>query len=197
MIVVGLTGGIGSGKTTVARLFEALGIPIYIADVEAKRLMNTSKIIQRKLIDLFGEEAYVNYELNRPFIASKIFNNASLLAKMNQLVHPKVGQDFNRWVKKQSSDYVIKEAAIIFEQKMQSQYDYIITVTADIDEKIARLIKRDNTSKSKIMEIMNIQMSDAEKIRISDFVIVNNDLKKTENQVLEIHRKILQNIGKH
>lgn len=195
MIVVGLTGGIGSGKTTVAKLFQALGIPIYIADVEAKRLMNTSKVIKRKLIALFGDEAYIHNELNRPFIASKIFNDSNLLSQMNAIVHPKVGSDFRRWLKKQTSPYVIKEAAIIFEQQMQSEYDYIITVTANIDDKIERLLKRDQMTKNKIMEIIKNQMSDEEKIKKSDFVIVNDQLEDTKKQVLEIHEKLLQNIG--
>ena len=196
MIVVGLTGGIGSGKTTVAKLFQALGIPIYIADVEAKRLMNSSKVIKKKLIALFGENAYVDGQLNRPFIASKIFSDASLLAQMNAIVHPKVGLDFKNWLKKQTSPYVIKEAAIIFEQQKQSEYDYIITVTANIEEKIKRLLKRDETTRDKIMAIIKNQMSDEEKVKNSDFVIVNDLLENTEKQVLETHHQLLQNIGK-
>lgn len=195
MIVVGLTGGIGSGKTTVAKLFEQLGVPIYIADIEAKRLMNTSKVIRRKLIALFGDSAYVNDELNRKYIASKIFNDATLLAKMNNIVHPKVGKDFERWLKKQSSVFVIKEAAIIFEHQMQSEYDYIITVTATIEDKIERVLKRDNTTRERVLNIINNQMSDEEKINKSDFVIVNNELENTGSQVLETYRKILQNIA--
>jgi dephospho-CoA kinase len=194
MIVVGLTGGIGSGKTTVAKLFEALGVPIYIADIEAKRLMNTSKVIRRKLISLFGDEAYIQDELNRPYIASKIFNNGSLLTQMNAIVHPEVGKDFKRWKKKQKSAYVIKEAAIIFEQQMQSEFDYIITVTANTKDKIARVLKRDNTSESKVMDIIKNQMSDEEKAKKSDFVIFNNRLVTTEKRVRILHKKILQNI---
>ncbi len=196
MIVVGLTGGIGSGKTTVAKLFEELGVPIYIADVEAKRLMHTSKVIRRNLIALFGNEAYVDDELNRPYIASKIFNDASLLAKMNDIVHPKVGKDFKRWLKKQSAAFVIKEAAIIFEHQMQSDYDYIITVIANTEDKIARVLKRDNTTRKRIMEIINNQMSDEEKISKSDFVIVNDRLEDTKEQVLKTNKKILEKIAK-
>lgn len=196
MIIVGLTGGIGSGKTTVAKLFETLGVPIYIADVEAKRLMNSSKVIRRQLIKLFGEEAYSNDELNRPFLASKIFNNASLLAQMNEIVHPKVGMDFKRWLKKQKSLYVIKEAAIIFEHQKQSEYDYIITVTATIEDKVTRVLKRDNTTESKIMDIIKNQMSDEEKIKKSDYVIVNATFENTEKQVLITHNKILQKLKK-
>jgi dephospho-CoA kinase len=196
MIVVGLTGGIGSGKTTVARIFEDLGIPIYIADVEAKRLMNTSKVIKRKLIFLFGDKAYVDNQLNRPHLASKIFNDASLLTQMNAIVHPKVGKDFKCWLKKQTSLYVIKEAAIIFELQRQSDYDYIITVTANTKDKIERVLKRDETTESKVTAIMKNQMSDEEKAKKSDFVIVNNQLEDTKKQVLKIHEKILQNLAK-
>ncbi|MEZ4792076.1 MAG: dephospho-CoA kinase [Gelidibacter sp.] len=196
MIVVGLTGGIGSGKTTVASFFSELGIPIYIADIEAKRLMDTSKVIKRKLIDLFGSKAYVDGQLNRPFIASKIFKDTSLLEQMNAIVHPKVGMDFKRWLKKQDSAYVIKEAAIIFEHQKQLEYDFIITVTAPVKDKIARLLKRDHTTVKKIMDIINNQMPDEEKIKKSDFVIVNDSLKHTKEQVFKTHKKILQNIQK-
>ena len=136
MIVVGLTGGIGSGKTTVATFFEALGIPVYIADDEAKALMVRSKVIRRKLIALFGEEAYLGKELNRPYIASKIFNDNVLLDQMNAIVHPKVASHFMRWLKKQDALYVIIEAAIIFELNKEDQYDFIITVTSSTDERI-------------------------------------------------------------
>lgn len=195
-MVVGLTGGIGSGKTTVARMFENLGIPIYIADVEAKRLMRNSKYIKRKIIALFGQESYVDNELNRPFLASRIFKDASLLESMNAIVHPRIKMDFERWLKKQNSVYVIKEAAIIFEQNMQSQYDYIITVTADPKDRIARVLKRDNTSERDIMNIINNQIPDEEKIRNSDFVIVNIQLEDTQKQVLKTHHKILKSISK-
>ena len=119
--IVGLTGGIGSGKTTVARLFEALGVPIYIADEEAKTLMQNSKIIQQELIQLLGKSCYVDGQLNRSFIASKVFNDQSLLQKINAIVHPKVAEHFERWVSKQDAPYVIKEVAILFETKSQDQ----------------------------------------------------------------------------
>lgn len=196
MIVVGLTGGIGSGKTTVANMFKSLGVPIYIADVEAKRLMVSSKIIKRRLIALFGSQVYIDKELNRAFIASKIFQDRSLLEKMNAIVHPKVAQDFQRWIMKQNSPYVIKEAAIIFEQKMESEYDFIITVTAPAEDKMTRLIRRDQSSESKIRNIMNNQMSDASKVKNSDFVIANNKLADTTIQVQFIHEKILKSIAK-
>jgi dephospho-CoA kinase len=196
MIIVGLTGGIGSGKTTVAKMFSELGIAIYIADTEAKRLMDTSKVIKRKLIALFGSDAYNSDGLNKTFIASKIFHDKAYLEQMNEIVHPKVAMHFKRWLKKQTSPYVIKEAAIIFEHNMQSQYDSIITVTAKKQDKILRVINRDDTSRDKIEAIMNNQMSDEEKISKSDFVIVNDVLEHTKAQVLEIHRRILKTIEK-
>jgi len=196
MIIVGLTGGIGSGKTTVAKMFSELGIAIYIADTEAKRLMDTSKVIKRKLIALFGSDAYNANGLNKTFIASKIFHDKAYLEQMNAIVHPKVAMHFKRWLKKQTSPYIIKEAAIIFEHNMQSQYDSIITVTAKKQDKISRVINRDDTSRDKIEAIMNNQMSDEEKISKSDFVIVNDTLEHAKAQVLEIHRRILKTIEK-
>ncbi len=196
MKIVGLTGGIGSGKTTVAKMFQELGVPLYIADDRAKVLMNTSKIIRRKLIHLFGEEAYKDNELNRPFLASRIFENANLLKQMNAIVHPKVGADFLRWKEKQTAAYVLKEAAIIFENNMASQYDLIITVVADLDQRIARVINRDNTTEAKVLAIVNNQLSDDEKAKQSDFVIINHDLEQTKVQVLKIHQQLLKTIDK-
>lgn len=192
MKVVGLTGGIGSGKTTVARMFENLGVPVYIADKEAKQLMNTSSILRQKLTKLLGEEAYTETELNRPFIASKIFNNKQLLQKMNAIVHPEVRKHFQNWVKQQNTIYVIKEAAIIFEEQMQSQYDKIILVTADKQERIKRVLKRDETTEQKIKAIMENQLDDSEKIKLADYVIENNNLKETHVQVETLHKILLK-----
>lgn len=194
MKIVGLTGGIGSGKTTVSNMFKDLGVPIYIADLEAKKLMATSKVIKRKLIDLFGPKAYENNELNRAYIASKIFNDKVYLDKMNAIIHPKVATHFKQWLQKQTSKYVIKEAAIIFEHNMQSQYDYIITVIANEEERIKRILKRDNTSKEKIVSIIKNQISDQEKVKMSDFVIINDKLDHTKAQVLKIHNTILKDL---
>ena len=192
MIIVGLTGGIGSGKTTIAKYFHSYGIPIYIADKEAKALMNRSKVIRRKLIQLFGSSAYKNGELNREFLASKIFNDKTLLAKMNAIVHPKVASHFKRWLKKQDAPYIIKEAAIIFENNLDYQYDYIITVIANEDLRIDRVTKRDEVSEEKVKSIIRNQLPDKEKLERSDFVIENNSLETAEKQALEIHQKILE-----
>ncbi|WP_370214331.1 dephospho-CoA kinase [Mesoflavibacter profundi] len=195
--LVGLTGGIGSGKTTVAKYFEELGVPVYIADLEAKALMNRSKVIRRKLIALFGNEAYLENTLNRPFIAQQIFNDKKLLNAMNAIVHPKVASHFKRWVNKQDSPYVISEAAILFENGSYKKYDYIITVTAPEHIRLQRVIKRDNSNKQKVEAIMANQWSDQEKIKRSDFVIENIDLEQTKIQVRKIHKKILKLTSKH
>ena len=195
--LVGLTGGIGSGKTTVAKYFEELGVPVYIADLEAKALMNRSKVIRRKLIALFGNEAYVENTLNRPFIAQQIFNDKKLLNAMNTIVHPKVASHFKRWVNKHDSPYVISEAAILFENGSYKKYDFIITVTAPENIRLQRVIKRYNSNKQKVEAIMANQWSDQEKIKRSDFVIENIDLELTKIQVRKIHKKILKLTSKH
>lgn len=194
MKIVGLTGGIGSGKTTVAKQFKKLGVPIYIADDEAKKLMNRSKVIRRKLIALFGENAYKNEKLNRAYLAKIIFNDKSLLQKMNAIVHPKVANHFKRWLKKQDTPYIIKEVAILFENGSYKQCDYVITVTAAIETRIERLLKRDETTVAKIEAIMNNQWQDDKKIALSQFVIKNDVLENTIIQVQKTHNDLLESI---
>ena len=194
MLIVGLTGGIGSGKTTISNFFESYGVPVYIADKEAKALMNRSKVIKRKLIQLFGDSAYKEGMLNRPYLAEKIFNDQTLLAQMKAIVHPKVASHFKRWIKKQNAKYIIKEAAIIFENNLQNQYDCIITVVADENLRIQRVTQRDGSTPEKVKAIINNQWSDEEKINQSDFVIFNNDLDIAKKQVEEIHYKILKKL---
>lgn len=194
MIVVGLTGGIGSGKTTVAKMFSKLGVPVYIADDEAKKLMRTSKVIKRKLVELFGASAYIDNSLNKPFIASIIFKDKAILAKMNAIIHPRVARHFEKWIAKQNTAYVIKEVAVLFENGGDKFCDYVLVVTAPKAIKIERVLVRDKTSEEKIEAIMNNQWTDAEKVDRSDFVIENKDLKNTEIQVLAVHANILKKI---
>ena len=191
MKIIGLTGGIGSGKTTISKYFKSFGVPVYIADDEAKALMNRSKVIKRKLIKLFGKSAYRDGELNRAYLASKIFSDKSLLSQMNAIVHPKVASHFKRWLKKHNAVYIIKEVAIIFENNLQDQYDYIITVVADKNLRIERVMKRDNASKNKVESIIDNQLPDVDKVKRSDFVIKNNNLDSAKKQVIEIHNQIL------
>jgi len=191
MKIVGLTGGIGSGKTTIAKMFEALGVPVYYADDEAKNLMNNSIKIKNKLIDEFGNETYINGKLNRYFLANLIFNDKEKLFNINKIVHPEVDNHFKNWVKKQNSTYVIQENAIIFESDNQNNFDVIITVTAPKNEKIKRVITRDNSTKSKVLERMKNQLSDSFKIANSKYVIYNINLEQSKLQVQQIHSKLI------
>ncbi|AUP77824.1 dephospho-CoA kinase [Flavivirga eckloniae] len=194
MIIVGLTGGIGSGKTTVAKQFEALGVPVYIADLEAKNLMNKSKTIKRELVELFGKKAYIKGELNKQFIADIIFNDKSYLQKMNSIVHPRVAKHFEKWMLRQDTPYVIKEVAILFENNGYKTCDYIITVTAPKELRIERLLMRDDTTKAKIEAIMKNQWTDDEKTKLSHYVVDNVDLSTTLSKVVDIHEDILKRI---
>ncbi|AFL82649.1 dephospho-CoA kinase [Aequorivita sublithincola DSM 14238] len=191
MKIIGLTGGIGSGKTTVAKLFKDLGVPIYIADIEAKKLTNSSKVIRRKLIDLLGEDAYVGQELNRKFVADKIFNDKGLLASVNAIIHPKVVAHFKKWVSKQKSPYVIKEAAILFENGRYKNCDLVILVTAPKEVRISRVMERDNASSVEIEQRMKNQWSDEKKQKLADLIIDNINLQDTRKRVEAIHRSLI------
>lgn len=191
MKIVGLTGGIGSGKTTVANMFSKLGVPVYIADVEAKRLTNTSKVIRRKLIELLGPRAFIKTGLNRKYVADKIFNDKALLQAVNEIIHPKVAAHFKKWVSKQNTAYVIKEAAILFENGGYKDCDTVILVTAPKPVRLKRILARDKSSKAEIEQRMNNQWSDAKKEKLADFVIENIDLNATEKKVAEIHKTLL------
>ena len=192
--IIGLTGGIGSGKTTVAKMFSEINVPIYTADTEAKKLINKSKVIKRKLIKLFGEKAYIDEKLNRDFIAQKIFNDKNLLEKMNAIVHPKVASHFERWLSKQNAPYIIKEAAILFENGSYLFCDAVILVIADKEVRMQRVIKRDNSSRSKVQAIINNQWDDSKKKALSQFIINNSTLSKTRIEVIKIHKEILESI---
>lgn len=191
MKIIGLTGGIGSGKTTVAKMFSALGIPVYIADVEARKLTNNSKIIRRKLIQLLGEKAYSEKGLNRAFVADKIFNDKELLWAVNEVIHPKVAEHFKKWAQRQKAPYVIKEAAILFENGGYKQCDAVILVTAPKDDRIARVMARDNTTKAEIEQRMDNQWPDKEKQRLAHFVIHNIAMEATRKRVADIHKSLL------
>jgi len=195
MKVVGLTGGIGSGKTTIAKMFEVLGVPIYNADYEAKKIMQSSSIVKDKLVELFGKKSYKNQELNRSFIANIVFRDKNKLNELNRIVHPEVNKHFKDWVKKQNSAYVIQENAIIFENNSLNKFDFIITVFAPKKIKIERVISRDKTTKELVLARMKNQLDDSLKIKNSDFVISNTDLNLSKNRVVSIHKDLLQKIS--
>ena len=188
--ILGLTGGIGSGKTAVSKMFNALDVPVYNADKAAKILMQSSKDLKHKIKQLLGKDAYKQNQLNKAFISEKIFNNKALLTQINALVHPEVALDFNSWLSMQNSVYVVKEVAILFETAAEDQFDYILTVTAPESLRIQRIIERDHTPLAKIKAVMSNQLQDSEKTAKSDFVILNIDLDSTKKQVYDIHNRI-------
>ena len=194
MHIVGLTGGIGSGKTTVGRFFAQLGVPVYIADLHAKELMISSTAIKTELLELLGEQAYTAQgELNRSFIASKVFNNPQQLQALNAIVHPRVAEHFKQWIAQQDplvSTYVIKEAAVLFENDSYMQCDKTILVTAPVAIRIARVLDRDNTQKEDVLARMANQWPDSKKIPLADYVIENLDLHETQTQVKLLHQAL-------
>ncbi len=193
-MIIGLTGGIGSGKTTVGKMFGELGVPVYDSDKEAKRLMNSSKKIRKAIKGIFGKKAYNDKKLDRAFVAEKVFNDKNLLERLNSIVHPAVRKHFVKWAKKQESPYVIQEAAIIFEQGNQNFYDKIILVTAPVEIRIERILRRDeNMLLEQVEDRMRNQLPDVEKIKQADFVIENLELKSTKSKVLQVHEALLWN----
>lgn len=192
MKVIGLTGGIGSGKTTVANFFKDLGVPVYIADDEAKKLMDEDQGIKEQLIELFGEDVYRNGKLNRKKIAAVVFNDQKKLERLNSIIHPAVERHFDSWKKCQNSPYVIYEAAILFENGSHKKCDLNILVIAPRDVKIKRLKKRDASTLEEIEARMENQWSDEKKLLLADLVIENKDLSKTQKYVQEIHQKLFE-----
>lgn len=190
--ILGLTGGIGSGKTTVSKMFCALGVPVYSADDEAKVLMHTSEKIKSEIIKVFGENAYVGNTINRSLVAQIVFKDKHKLKAINAIVHPEVARHFDQWLSQQSCPYVIKEVAILFEIGAQDQFDFILTVTAPKQIRIDRVMKRDKKTADEVHSVIQNQWDEPKKIEKSDFVIHNIDLKNTEIEVKRIHKEILK-----
>lgn len=193
-MIVGLTGGIGSGKTTVAKLFHELGVPIYVSDIKAKKLMVTNAKLITEIKALLGDEAYDGNELNRAYISEKVFKNKNLLNQLNALVHPAVANDFIKWEAEQNSPYVIKESAILFESGSYKNCDLIITVTAPLEVRVGRVVLRDKVTRKQVLHRVMNQSTDDDKIDRSNFIINNITFDGTEEQVAKIHRQILNKI---
>ena len=190
--IVGLAGGIGSGKSKAAAYFSELGIPCYIADDRAKELMTSSMTIQQAIINEFGAESYINGNLNRPFLASIVFKDTVLLATLNAIVHPAVASDFRSWLLEQNSIYVIKEAAILFENGGAKLCDQVILLTAPKEIRVQRVIDRDKCTKEDVLERMSKQWSDAKKKPLADYIIENIEWKETSKQIEVLHQKLNQ-----
>lgn len=192
MMVVGLTGGIGSGKSTVAEMFRELGVPVYDSDSEAKQLMASSVEIKKAIIDLLGKRAYNEGVLDRGFVAEKVFKDPELLRKLNAIVHPAVRRHFMDWAKGQTAPYVVQETALIFENGSQDQYDHTILVTAPLDVRLERVMNRDGVGSKAVLERMKNQMDDADKLDLADFSIENLDLGSTADTVKALHAKLME-----
>lgn len=195
MLVIGLTGGIGSGKTTVGRLFEQLGVPVYNSDREAKRLMEESGTVREAIKALLGEQVYLENKPNRPLIASRVFANHDLLEKLNAIIHPAVRTDFKAWVGRQRFPYVIQEAAILFENGSYTKFDKIILVCAPREERIKRVEERDESRREEIEARMAHQWDDNRKRVLADFVIDNLNLENSRQEVLKIHGHLMKLSG--
>ena len=192
MKILGLTGGIGSGKSTVAGFFKELGVPVYIADVEAKRIMENDIEVKRQIIELFGEDAYKDGLPDRKLIASKVFNDKPNLEKLNSIIHPAVSSHFELWKKEQYAAYIVYEAAILFEKGGYKKCDLNLLITAPMGEKLKRLQKRDNATLDEIQARMDNQWTDKKKKELSDFVIENIDLSNTRTAVRQLHETLLK-----
>ncbi|XRE42304.1 Dephospho-CoA kinase [Tenacibaculum discolor] len=196
-MVVGLTGGIGSGKSTIVKMFsEFENIAIYIADDEAKKLMVTSPKIKNQLIAEFGKQVYINNELNRPYLASIVFNNKEKLTILNNIVHPVVNEHLQNFIKKNSNkEYILYENAILFENGSDSFCDKIITVTAPENIRIDRVMKRDNSTIKDVKNRIKNQWSETKKTLQSNYLIENLTLTNSKEQVLKIHNSLTKKMS--
>jgi dephospho-CoA kinase len=191
MLTVGITGGIGSGKTTVCKIFKTLGVPVYDADERAKYLLNHDAEIIEQVKKLLGEESYLKGELNRVYVSKKVFNDKKLLEQYNAIVHPAVADDTLKWSQRHSNaPYVLKEAALLVESGAYKFLDKLIVVTAPLEIRIQRVMQRDNVSRESVEARIRNQMDEAEIIKFADFIIVNDGKQALIKQVMQIHHKL-------
>jgi len=188
---IGITGGIGSGKTYVASVFQSLGIPIFNADIQAKKIMTSSGKLIKLVKEEFGNDIYKDSDLNKEKLASIVFSDSDKLQKLNSLVHPIVKEEFNNWYKKQTSPYVIKEAAILFESNSHIGLDAVICISAPLELRMKRLLNRDNYSEKEIKKRIENQISQEEKQKLSDYIIVNDEKELLLPKIIRIHKELL------
>ena len=197
MKVVAITGGIGVGKTTVCDFFKSFGIPVYHSDITAKQLMVADVVLKDAIVSLLGKDAYLtDGGLNKVYISSQIFGDPIKRNALNELVHPAVNADFEKWLlsvsnKNNKLSYVVYESALVFENHKEAAFDALILVTAPVEDRIKRVVKRDSKTLSQVSDIMNAQLSDNKNAKKADFVIHNQDLAKTLLKTKEIHHKLV------
>jgi dephospho-CoA kinase len=193
MLKIGITGGIGSGKTTVCKVFELLDIPVFYADDVAKTLMVKDVILIQQIKATFGDEAYfADQSLNRKFISDTVFNQPNLLKKLNSFVHPAVFRAFDTWCLQQKAPYVLKEAALLFESGSYQQNDYNILVSCPLALRIQRVMLRDKLTQEKVMERIAVQLPEETKQSLANYLIQNNEQEFIITQVLQLHSQFLQ-----
>ena len=188
---VGITGGIGSGKSTVAKVFEELGIPVYYADAAAKKLMNEDELLVAQIQKEFGEASYVDGKLDRKYLAALVFNNEKKLAMLNSIVHPATLRDSDEWMLQQTTPYALKEAALIFESGANKQLDCVIGVYAPAPLRQQRILERDHATVEEIKARMENQMDEEEKMRLCDYIITNDEQELVVPQVIQIHHELI------
>jgi dephospho-CoA kinase len=192
MYQVGVTGGIGSGKTLVCSILEVLGIPVYYADLEARKLMNSDPALKEGITDLFGNDAFTEGKLDRKFIGSKVFGHPEMLKSLNNLVHPAVRKDYRRWVSGRTGvPYVVEEAAILFESGAQQFLDMSVLVYAPRELRVGRVIARDGVEREEVLRRISHQMDEKEKRDLADEVIINDNRRMLVPQVVALHEKIV------
>lgn len=194
-LTLGVTGGIGSGKTSVCRVFDVLGVPVFSADREAQEIMKTDNVIIGKINSIARKDLYINGSLNRKELATIIFNDSTLLGKVNSVVHPAVSDRFRKWVLEQTAPYVIMEAAILFESGASNYVDKIATVIAPVEQRVERVILRNKLSREEVLERMRNQMDDTTRMKLSDFIISNSENDMIIPAILKIHYDILKFIN--
>lgn len=190
MYKVGVTGGIGSGKSVVCNMLRERGVAVYNCDIRAKELMSADEVIAKQLVERFGPETFVNGELNRAYLAERVFGNSEELAALNAIVHPRVVEDFEQWAQRQQGEYVVIESAILFESGIDSKVDVTVAVMAPESLRLERTMQRDGVSREQVEERMRNQLSDDERCSRSKYAIVNIELDELEEDVEQLHRRL-------
>lgn len=193
---LGVTGGIGSGKTTVCRIFRVLGVPVFVADDAAKQLMNSDPDIRKKINEIAGQDLYSGGNLNRMELARLIFNKPEMLKNVNKVVHPVVLRTFDEWAEKAEEPYVIMEAAVLFESRGEAHVDRVVSISAPVEERIERVMGRSELSREQVLERINNQLEDDEREEQSYYVINNADNEMIIPEILKIHSDMLRFAGK-
>jgi dephospho-CoA kinase len=192
MLKIGITGGIGSGKTLVCEVFSKMGVPVYQSDEESKQLLDTNKVLKAQLIGIFGDNIYTNAGLlDRKALADIVFNNTEALKQLNAVVHPLVRQHFLAWLQEQHAKYILKEAAILFESKANIGLDKTIMVYSPLELRITRAMKRDGITRDAVMSRLEKQMPDEEKLKLCDFVLYNDEVQPLLPQIIVLHQQIM------